>query len=91
MTKSKEKQIRFRDVQIIPILNIFHKPITQEGRADGNESANLDGYRNILRVRKEFKANKIMPSRPVNISALFSMRHNCSTNEQKQIAIHGYN
>ncbi|SHN26035.1 DUF4365 domain-containing protein [Mucilaginibacter sp. OK098] len=47
--------------KIIPILNLFHNPVTQEGRVDGNESANLESYRNILRVRREFKANKIVP------------------------------
>ncbi|MCW3109050.1 MAG: hypothetical protein JWQ09_3556, partial [Segetibacter sp.] len=54
-------QILSMSGEMIPVVNILHRPIPTEGFVDGNESANLNGYRNMLRIRRELNTNKIVP------------------------------
>jgi hypothetical protein len=59
---SEQAQVMFDrmlDVdQVIPIANIYHNPILQEGNADGMVFNNsIEAWRNIFRIRKAFFDN----------------------------------
>jgi hypothetical protein len=64
VSPSIREQIHNMAEFVMPILNVFLRPITAEGPGNGLQSATIEGYQNLLRVRKALRDNQFarMPS-----------------------------
>jgi hypothetical protein len=60
VTDPIRKQVLNMSQMVMPILNAFQQPIDTEGPDIGFEPPTIDGYRNLLRIRKAFSEQKFV-------------------------------